>query len=374
MAAGRSARAPWRRRDPAGSRTVRAPPPRPADRWSAGSRTRGSARMRPDGTAASSLASRASATASAAGRAWVAGVTTDRIETSIPAASIASIRPGPMSSQPGLVIAHGVERDAVVPRPRGQAVERGPDAGAVPVLFDRDDLHVDVLQVSPARAAGATRRRSGPGSPGTAVRPSRPGPRSCRPRRGCCRRSVNGAPEPPSSVCTQPGAMSSSVCGSPGVARGEAAHQLVQRGLARPVDLEAAPGVVGDAALARGHHPDSAVRDDEILQRLDDPHRAQRVGHHEPDEGIRRHVGHRLLRAVGHPGVDEQQVERRLGQPAVQRGDVLRNRDVDGLHDQAARRGTGQVGQPGTPRAPHRGRHLPAPLQVLGGQRVAQPT
>jgi hypothetical protein len=47
---------------------------------------------------ASSFASRASGTASAAGRAWVAGVTTDRTETSIPAASIASTRPWPMSS------------------------------------------------------------------------------------------------------------------------------------------------------------------------------------------------------------------------------------------------------------------------------------
>jgi hypothetical protein len=43
--------------------------------------------------------------------------------------------------EPGLVIAHGVEGDAFVLRPALQAVERVADAGAVPVLFDRDDLH-----------------------------------------------------------------------------------------------------------------------------------------------------------------------------------------------------------------------------------------
>jgi hypothetical protein len=43
--------------------------------------------------------------------------------------------------EPGLVIAHGVEGDAFVAGPVRQAVERGTDAGAVPVLFDGDDLH-----------------------------------------------------------------------------------------------------------------------------------------------------------------------------------------------------------------------------------------
>lgn len=47
---------------------------------------------------ASSLASRARTTASGAGSAWAAGVTTDRIARSIPAASIAWMRPVPMSS------------------------------------------------------------------------------------------------------------------------------------------------------------------------------------------------------------------------------------------------------------------------------------
>jgi hypothetical protein len=89
------------------------------------------------------------------------------------------------------------------------------------------------------------------------------------------------------------------------VARGELAHQLVQRGLAR----------------------------DEILQRLHDAHRAQRIGHHQADEGVCGHVGDGCSGAVGHPGVDEPQVERRLGQTLVQRRDLLRNRDVDRLHD-----------------------------------------
>jgi hypothetical protein len=77
-------------------------------------------------------------------------------------------------------------------------------------------------------------------------------------------------------------------------------------------------------------------RDDEILQRLHHAHRAQRIGHHQADEGVRGHVGDGLPGAVGHPRVDEQQVERRPGQALVQRRDLLRNRDVDGLHDKAA--------------------------------------
>jgi hypothetical protein len=47
---------------------------------------------------------------------------------------------------PGLVVAHGVEGDAFVSCPAPQPVERVADIDAVPVLFDRDDLHVDVLQ------------------------------------------------------------------------------------------------------------------------------------------------------------------------------------------------------------------------------------
>ena len=49
--------------------------------------------MRADGVELLLFASRASGMASAAGSAWVAGVTTDKIEMSIPAASIASTRP-----------------------------------------------------------------------------------------------------------------------------------------------------------------------------------------------------------------------------------------------------------------------------------------
>ena len=46
--------------------------------------------------------------------------------------------------EPRLIVAHRVEGDALVTRPVRQAVERVADADAVPVLFDRDDLHVDV--------------------------------------------------------------------------------------------------------------------------------------------------------------------------------------------------------------------------------------
>ncbi|MGH3398081.1 MAG: hypothetical protein ACRDPO_25680, partial [Streptosporangiaceae bacterium] len=63
----------------------------------------------------------------------MAGVTTDKIDTSIPAASIASTRPWPVSSSRGLVIVHGVEGEAFVSRPIFQAVERVTDAGTVPV-------------------------------------------------------------------------------------------------------------------------------------------------------------------------------------------------------------------------------------------------
>jgi hypothetical protein len=73
-----------------------------------------------------------------------------------------------------------------------------------------------------------------------------------------------------------------------------------------------------------------------MLQCLHDAHRAQRVGHHQPDEGVGGHVGDGLPGPVGHPGIDEQQVERYLGQTLVQRRDLLGNRDVDALHGKAA--------------------------------------
>jgi len=68
------------------------------------------------------------------------------------------------------------------------------------------------------------------------------------------------------------------------VASRVAAHEHVERGLAAAVDLEAAPFVVGDAALSRRHDGDRAIRSDEVLEFLDHPHRAQRVGDHEPGE------------------------------------------------------------------------------------------
>jgi hypothetical protein len=60
------------------------------------------------------------------------------------------------------------------------------------------------------------------------------------------------------------------------------------------------------------------------------------LGHHQPDEGVGGHVGDGLLGVVGHPGVDEEQVEGFLGQAVVQRRDLLGNHDVDALHGKAA--------------------------------------
>jgi hypothetical protein len=119
------------------------------------------------------------------------------------------------------------------------------------------------------------------------------------------------------------------------VAGGEAAHQLVQRGLARPVDLVARVVVERDAALTRRHHPDRARRCDDVPQRFHHAQGAERVGHHHAGEGLGGHVGD-LDIAVADGGVHEQQVERLDGHSPAQSGHLLRHGDVDLLDGQSA--------------------------------------
>jgi len=59
------------------------------------------------------------------------------------------------------------------------------------------------------------------------------------------------------------------------VAGGVAAHELVERGLAGPVDLVPPVGVQSDAALAGGHDSDRSARDDQRPEGPDDAQRAQ---------------------------------------------------------------------------------------------------
>src|SRR5665213_163159 len=64
------------------------------------------------------------------------------------------------------------------------------------------------------------------------------------------------------------------------MARGEAAHEHVERRLASTIDLLVSVLIIGDAALSGGHDPDRAARRYKILQRLDDAHGTEGVGYH----------------------------------------------------------------------------------------------
>lgn len=65
--------------------------------------------------------------------------------------------------EPGLVVAHGVEDDAVVPRPVRQAIERLADGDAVPVFFDCDDFHGHALRAASGVQTSGVQRHSGRG-------------------------------------------------------------------------------------------------------------------------------------------------------------------------------------------------------------------
>jgi len=106
------------------------------------------------------------------------------------------------------------------------------------------------------------------------------------------------------------------------VTGGVAAHELVECGLAGPVDLEPTAFVVGDTALARGHDGDGAVRVDKLTERLDDPHGTEGVGDHEAGEFLVRDVRRRLVGTVGDTGVDEEEVEPAIVEPVAASGTV----------------------------------------------------
>jgi hypothetical protein len=115
------------------------------------------------------------------------------------------------------------------------------------------------------------------------------------------------------------------------VAGGKAAHEHVERRFAAPIDLLLPVIVVGDAAPPRGHDPDRAAREYQILQRLDDAHRAQRVGDHDAHKLVGRDIGDRFTAVVGDTGIDEQHVELSRCQMRSQPGHLIWMVDVDGL-------------------------------------------
>ena len=86
-----------------------------------------------------------------------------------------------------------------------------------------------------------------------------------------------------------------------------------------------------DEEIKALYRPDEAVRGDEGLERLDDPHRAQRVRHHHLDEVLQRHLADGHLLVGGGPGVDEQQVEDGPVERATQLGDAVGVGDVESL-------------------------------------------
>ena len=88
------------------------------------------------------------------------------------------------------------------------------------------------------------------------------------------------------SVRTQPGCIAITVCWR--VARRMAAQQRVQRRLAGAISVVAAADVARHAAEAGTHRDHRAGRGNAPTQRLDQPHRGQRIGEQDVSEGLGR--------------------------------------------------------------------------------------
>ena len=114
-----------------------------------------------------------------------------------------------------------------------------------------------------------------------------------------------------------------------------ALHQHVKRGLARSVEIPTA-FVVGDAAQFGGHGGDSAVRRDDILEDLDQPHRAEGVDEHHVEEVLNRRRAGRCGDRLCDPGIDEQHVDRAAIETLAQRADAGLVGDVCGFLFKAA--------------------------------------
>jgi hypothetical protein len=178
------------------------------------------------------------------------------------------------------------------------------------------------------------------------------------------------------SVCTQPGAISNR--GRSVRASGIAAHELVERGLARPVDLETAGLVATDASLAGGHHRDRRVGTEQVVEALDDAQRRDRVREHRRDDiGIRHVDRSRVLRGERHPGDHEQHVDRAAPQvrseTVVQRRDLAGRRHVDALDVEGIAPGFAEVVKRCVSVATYGAVHLVAEAEVLVATATPRP-
>jgi hypothetical protein len=158
------------------------------------------------------------------------------------------------------------------------------------------------------------------------------------------------------------------------VAGGVAAHQLVESGFAGSIDLKPAALVVGDAALAGRHDRDSAVGVDELAERFDDPHRAQRVSDHKTGELLGRDVRDGLVRLVGGARIHEQEVKCAGAKPVAERLDLLRRGDVAVFDLQPTVSGVAQLVQLRSGGAADGRHHLGTTVDVFLADRVAQAT
>jgi len=154
------------------------------------------------------------------------------------------------------------------------------------------------------------------------------------------------------------------------MAGGVAPHILVQRGFAAPIDLEAALGVVGDAALARRDHPDQARRVHQVLKSFHSAHHAERVGEHHTHELIGRDLRDRLGRVVvGGAGVDEQHVECTARKSFAQARDLIGLGDVERLDRNLIGMRVREIMQFGAAALPSRADDVPALLHELARHR-----
>ena len=157
------------------------------------------------------------------------------------------------------------------------------------------------------------------------------------------------------------------------MARGITAHILVERGLAASIDLMAAPEVVGDAALARGHDADQAVDTHQLLQSLHRAHDAERVGEHHAHELLVRCLGDRLgLIVVGRAGVDEQHVEGAAREPLAQVRDLVGHGDVEVFDRHLIGVSFGEIVERGPAASANGANDAPIFLHELRRHRVAE--
>jgi len=103
----------------------------------------------------------------------------------------------------------------------------------------------------------------------------------------------------------------------------------------------------------------------QVLEPLDNPHRAQRVGHHHADELFGRNIGDGFPVVVRHARIDEHEIKTIRPKTSAQGRNLSGIVDVDGLDVEPAISLADKIVQSGFRPITHGGDHTPAELQVL---------